>query len=181
MVATRHVTIEEFAAISGDGQWELINGEPTELTPASSRSSRVGGRIYAQFVQQLEDQGLGWAYPADAGFILFDDRSIVRSPDAAFVSRDRLPNEPAGFVPVAPDLAVEVLSPSDRMADALSKVAMYLEAGVLLVWLVDPERESVTVFQADGGIDIVHGDASLDGGKVTPGLTILLAEIFAER
>ncbi len=178
MVATRQVTVDEFEAMSLDGQWELIHGELTEVTPASSLSSRIGGRFYAQFVLQLEDKGLGWAYPADAGFILFDDRSTVRSPDAAFVSGTRLPVEPKGFVPVAPDLVVEVLSPSDRMADALSKVAMYLDAGVALVWLVNPEQRSVTIFQPDRSIDIVHGDAILCGGAIVPGLRISLDSIF---
>lgn len=180
MVATQRITIEEFAAMANIGHWELIDGELIEVAPASSRPSRVGGRFYAQFVRQLEDKGLGWAYPADAGFILFDDRSTVRSPDAAFVSKVRLPDEPKGFVPVAPDLAVEVLSPSDRMADALSKVAMYLDAGVSLVWLVDPEQQTITIFRPDRVIDVVQGDAVLDGGDVVPGLHIPLASIFSK-
>lgn len=180
MVATRHVTIEESASTSRDGQWELIDGVLTEVAPASSLPSRVGGRFYAQFVLQLEDTGLGWAYPADAGFILFDDRSTVRSPDAAFVSKVRLPDEPKGFVPVAPDLAVEVLSPSDRMADALSKVAMYLEAGVALVWLFDPATRSATIFRPDSAPKTVGEDGTLDGGDVLPGLEISLAEVFGQ-
>lgn len=178
MVAAGYVTVEEFASMPNIGQWELIKGELIEAAPASSLPSRVGGRSYAQFVLQLEDKGLGWAYPADAGFILFDDRSTVRSPDAAFVSKERLPTEPNGFVPVAPDLAVEVMSPSDRMSDALSKVAMYLDAGVAMVWLVDPEQRTVTIFQPERAIDIVHGDAILDGGDIVPGLSILLTSIF---
>jgi Uma2 family endonuclease len=110
---------------------------------------------------------------------LFDDRATVRSPDAAFVRRERLPELSDHFVPVAPDLAVEVLSPSDRMADALGKVAMYLQAGVQLVWLVDPAARVVTVFRPDGPPKILGQSDALDGGDLLPGLTIPLAEIFA--
>jgi Uma2 family endonuclease len=179
MVATQPITVEEFANVPRDGLWELIDGEPVEVTPAAGRSSRIGGRLYARLADHVESSGFGWAYPADAGFILFEDRAVVRSPDAAFVRRDRLPEEPNGFIPLAPDFAAEVLSPIDRRDDTLAKVAMYLQAGVRLVWLIDPDRRLVEVFRPDEPVARFGEDDVLDGGEVIPGFSAPVAEIFS--
>jgi len=179
MVATRLMTIQEFETSPLPGRWELIDGEPIAVTPSSGRSSRIGGRVYSRLADFVEPTEIGWAFPADAGFILFGDRAIVRSPDAAFVRRDRLPEEPAGFVPIAPDIAVEVLSPSDRQPEAIAKVAMYLQAGVRLVWLVDPYKPTVTVFQPDASVIVLGESDILDGGEVLPGFSVAVVDIFA--
>jgi Uma2 family endonuclease len=179
MVATRHISIEEFERMSLEGRWELLDGELVEMSPSAGPSSRYGGRIYARIQAHVEPSGIGLAYPADAGFILFGDRAVVRSPDAAFVRHERLPVEPDSFVPLAPDFAAEVLSPTDRRADALAKIAMYLQAGVQLVWLVDPDRRTVTVFRIDEPMQIFTAEDVLDFGEVIPGLSFPVAEIFA--
>ena len=116
---------------------------------------------------------------ADGGFILFGDRATVRSPDAAFVRVERLPEVPATFVPLAPDLAVEVLSPSDRLPDALSKATMYLQAGVSLVWLIDPMKHTATIFRQDEVPITIGEDGVLDGEEVLPGFTLPLAKLLA--
>jgi Uma2 family endonuclease len=90
-----------------------------------------------------------------------------------------LAEPPDSFVPLAPDLAVEVLSPSDRMADALAKIAMYLDAGVRLVWLVDPASQTVTIFRPDAIPARLGAGEILDGGNVLPGFTVPVTEIFA--
>ena len=179
MVARRQVTIEEFAEMSLQGIWELVDGEPIELTLAAGKSSRIGGRLYARLADHVEPSEFGWAFPAETGFVLFDDRQIVRSPDAAVVLRNRLTELPDSFVPMAPDLAVEVLSPSDRMADALAKVAMYLQAGTPLVWLVNPATRTVVVFPSEMDPVTLGASDFLDGGDVLPGFSVPVAEIFA--
>jgi Uma2 family endonuclease len=103
----------------------------------------------------------------------------VRSPDAAVVLRNRLAELPDSFVPMAPDLAVEVLSPSDRMADALAKVAMYLQAGTPLVWLVNTATRTVVVFRSEMDPVTLAGSDTLDGGDVLPGFSVPVAEIFS--
>ncbi len=178
MVSTRTQSIEELADVVLPEHWEMVNGEVVALNPSSGRSARIGGRVYALFLRHGEEAGLGWAYPADAGFLLFEDRQTVRSPDAAFIVRDRLASEAEGFVPIAPDLAVEVLSPSDRMADALAKVAMYIAAGVRLVWLVDPATQTITIFSPDAPPTKLSGDDILDGGDILPGFSVPVAEFF---
>lgn len=179
MVATKPVTVDEFAAMPLDGIWELVDGEMIELSPSAGRAGWIGGQLVAYLTDHVRPGRLGWVFPADTGFVLYGDRATVRSPDAAFVRLDRLPELPNTFVPVAPDLAAEVLSPSDRMADALAKVAMYLDAGVRLVLLVDPETQTITVFRPDGPLTKLGIGDILDGGDVLPGFSAPVADIFA--
>src|ERR687893_2683641 len=110
MVATRHVTVEEFAAMPLQRIWELIDGKPVELTPAAGRSGWISGNVFAMLASHVRKGRLGWAFPPETGFVLFADRQIVRSPDAAVVLGDRLAAPADSFVPLAPDLAVDVLS-----------------------------------------------------------------------
>lgn len=179
MVSTRSLSVDDLADLVLPEHWEMVNGEVVAVNPSSGRSARIGGRIYALFLRHGEELGFGLAYPAEAGFLLFEDRQTVRSPDAAFIVRDRLTDEADGFVPIAPDLAVEVLSPSDCMADALAKVAMYLAAGVQSVWLVDPGTQTVTIFSPDAPPTRLSGNDILDAGDILPGFSVPVADIFA--
>lgn len=179
MVATKLVTVDEFAALPLEGVWELVDGEMIELSPNAGRSGWIGGQLVAYLAEHVRPGRLGWVFPADTGFVLYHDRATVRSPDAAFVRLDRLPELTNAFVPIAPDLAAEVLSPSDRMPDAMSKVAMYLQAGVRLVWLVDPEAMTITVFRPDAALRVLGVGDTLDGGDVLPGFSVPVAELFA--
>ncbi|MFN8590329.1 MAG: Uma2 family endonuclease [Thermomicrobiales bacterium] len=129
MAATRQITIDEFASLSLDGPWELVDGEIRPLNPTGGESGWVSGEIFGELWRFVHATRLGWVFGADTGFVLFPDKDTVRSPDAAVVLRDRLDRPPRGFVPLAPDLAFEVLSPSDLMSEALGKVGMYLDAG----------------------------------------------------
>jgi Uma2 family endonuclease len=178
LVAIQRVTIDEFAEMPREGIWELVDGEPIELSPAAGRSGWISATIVALLANHVRQCGLGWAFSAETGFVLFDDRQTVRSPDAAVVLRNRLVELPDSFVPMAPDLAVEVLSPSDRMADALGKVAMYLQAGTPLVWLVNPATRTVVVFRSEMDPVTLAGSETLDGGDVLPGFSVPVAEIF---
>jgi Uma2 family endonuclease len=179
MVATRQVTVEEFAEMSLQGIWELVDGEPIELSPAAGRSGWISATIVALLANHVRQSGLGWAFSAETGFVLFGDRQTVRSPDAAVVLRSRLAELPDSFVPMAPDLAVEVLSPSDRMTDALAKVVMFLQAGTPLVWLVNPTTRTVVVFRSETNPVTLGERDTLDGGDVLPGFSVPVAEVFS--
>lgn len=178
MVTTHRLTIQEFEETPLEGSWELVDGELVEVSPSGSDAGWISGEIAFHLKAHVRSRHLGWVFPPETGFILFDDRATVRSPDAAFVRLDRLPQRTKGFVPVAPDLAVEVLSPTDRTPDALAKVTMYLQAGAHLVWLVDPDRLTITVFRPDATIEVLREGDTLDGGDVLPGFSIPVAEIF---
>lgn len=99
-----------------------------------------------------------------------------------FVSKTRLPEGrlPQGFLAGTPDLAVEVLSPSDDPVDVQQKVRDYLDAGARLVWLVAPQARTVTVYRSDGSARFVRGENALDGEDVLPSLVIPLAAMFSQ-
>jgi Uma2 family endonuclease len=176
------LTVDDLGSLDLPEVWELVEGRVIELSPTGAWSGRVSLRFASHLLSEGEAKGLGYAFGADTGFILFTDRRTMRAPDASFVRRERLPDAgPAqrAFLPFPPDLAVEVLSPSDRLSDALAKAVMYLQAGVRLVWLADPDRKTVTVFTPDAPpVTLAAGD-TLDGGDVLPDLRIAVAELFA--
>jgi Uma2 family endonuclease len=181
MATTRLFTVQDLEQSPPEGEWELIDGELVEVTPASFESSSLGlriGRIVGNFVDAHD---LGMMTGADGGYVLFPSRETLRVPDVGFVRKDRLPPraEFSRFPRLAPDLAIEVLSPSDRMVDALSKVAMFLQAGVRLVWLVDPASKTINVFRPDAAPRTLHVSDILDGEDVLPGFSVPVGEIFS--
>jgi Uma2 family endonuclease len=127
-----------------------------------------------------DERQLGTVYGADGGFILRDEPLLLRVPDVAFVRTERLPAnyDDGGFLRVAPDLVVEIISPSDRVVEVLAKVVMWLEAGVALLWLVDPVAMTVTVFRPDDPPHTLTRDQTLDGGDVLPGFTLPVRAVF---
>src|SRR5215208_6406236 len=174
MVVNRVITIDEFERTALDGRWELIDGEPVEMTPSADESSSIGATILGFLAQYVRESRLGRLYGADGGFVLFPDRATVRVSDAAFVRADRAPQGEArkSFPRLAPDLVVEVLSPSDRASEVVAKLEMYQEAGVPLIWLVDPDNETVTIIAAGQPTRVLKQGDTLDGGDVLPGFTV---------
>ena len=162
-----------------EGRWELIDGELVEMSPSGRASAKLATWIAHLLLGFVAPRGLGEVYGADGGFVLFPDRPLVRVPDVAFVRAERLVDQDEyGFLHLAPDLAVEVRSPTDRTPDVLAKIEMYREAGVPLVWLVDPDARTVGVSGGGQNGRVLQGGDWLDGGDVLPGLWIDLAELF---
>ena len=181
-VATaRLMTADELAELPDDGWfYELDRGRLIRMAPASSWSSVVTSRVNRRVDAFVEDNGLGVCGSAEWGFVLATDPDVVRAPDVGFVRAERIPASglPRGFWHGAPDLAVEVRSPTDRTPDVLKKVAEYLEAGALLVWVLDPDRRSAVVYRVDGTVAVFGEDGVLDGEDVLPGFTLRLAEVW---
>ena len=123
----------------------------------------------------------GWILPADASYQCFPDAPTrVRKPDVSFIKRGRLPGErlPKGHCPIAPDLAVEVLSPRDLSSRTIKKIEEYLQAGVSLVWIVDPAMRTVQIHRKDGSIVELHENDELTGEDVLPGFRCLVSDIL---
>jgi Uma2 family endonuclease len=126
----------------------------------------------------VEAQNLGEVF-GEFGYLLARDPDTVRGPDLSFVARERLSNfNERRFFSGAPDLAVEILSPSNRPGEMRAKVADYLAAGARLVWVVDPERQEVTAYRSLFSPIRLQPPAHLDGGDVIPGLSIPLDSLF---
>ena len=104
----------------------------------------------------------------------------MRAPDVAFISRQRLVavEETAGYWPGAPDVAVEVISPSDRYTDVEDKVVEWLEAGSRMVIVVNPRQRVVTVYHSRTAIVMLTEEDTLDGGEVVPGWQLPINEVF---
>jgi Uma2 family endonuclease len=179
---TTLMTVEEFSRLPDDNlRWELVRGEVIEMTPSAAESGRIGARIAMRVDAYAEARELGITYVPEAGFLLARDPDTVRVPDVAFVTKQRAGLHPPveGCFPGAPDLAVEVVSPTDAMTDVLEKVEEYLAAGTQIVWVVVPPRQEVYVYRPTGGVEVVGADGKLIGDPVLPGLSIAVAEIFA--
>lgn len=174
------VTVADFEATNHQDRIELIDGEMVAMTPSSDGSSSLAARITVLLGMHVLPNNLGRLYSADGGFVLFPDRETVRVPDVAFVRAERMPQGEARrhFARLAPDLVVEVLSPTDRASEVLAKVAMYQEAGVPLIWLVDPDERTVTVLAANLAPITLHAGQALDGGSVLPEFHVAVSDIF---
>ena len=162
------------------GRWEIIEGELIEMPPAGGRHGRIGMRL-VRLIGPAADEQQGVLYGPDTGFILRAEPLLLRVPDVAFVSSERLPADfdAGGYLRVAPDLVAEVVSPSDRSLDVLAKVVMWLEHGTRLVWVVDPAQATVAVYPAAAAPTILTSADTLTGGDVLPDLDFAVAEIFA--
>jgi Uma2 family endonuclease len=167
---------------SSDVRRELIDGMVVEMPPVGGVHGDVTGLIYRRLLEYVEAHGAGKVLVGDVGFVLGlpHDPDRVRAPDVAFVSHERLEGGPVpeGFLRGAPDLAVEVLSPTDNPVDVQRKVRDWLEAGTDLVWVVAPAARTTTVYRADGSARLARDDEALDGEDVLPGLSIRLSDIL---
>jgi len=158
-------------------KYELVDGE-IRISPAGARHGQVCIRLSMRLNSFVEQGRLGYVFDSSTGFRL--PGGNVRLPDVAFVARGRFKAEkvPDEFSDVVPDLAVEVLSPDDRVRDVLDKVGEYLQAGVRLVWVVDPRRERAVAYRSLTEIANIGPEDLLDAGEVVPGFRVKLKEIL---
>lgn len=178
----RLMTADEFFHLPDDGRYELVEGRLEEVGGGSEQSSLVAATILTLLNIFVRLHKLGKVGGAGLGAKLFDDPDTVRVPDVSFISKERYPQGKVarGFRRGAPDLVVEVLSPSDRYRRTRRKVDEYLAAGARLVWVFDPDDRSVVVHRAGGTVTEYGENDVLDGGDVLPGFTLALAEVWEE-
>jgi Uma2 family endonuclease len=178
-VQAQRMTAEEFDRFvelpqNASRRFEYIGGETVEVV-SSQYASQIAARINGFIFIYLLHNSIGFLTGADGGYVVPNERYI---PDVAFVSRQRqaqVSDQP--YSPIPPDLAVEVLSPSDNPRDVRLKVANYLTAGTL-VWGVDPDQKLVEVYTPGKPAKPVGIDGTLDGGDVLPGFTLAVRDIF---
>jgi Uma2 family endonuclease len=161
------VTADELLRIADDGfRYELVRGELRKMAPAGNVHGKVAMRKAWRLAQYVEANELGVVFAAETGFRLASDPDTVRAPDVAFVSRARVeqvgPTE--GYWPGAPDMAVEVISPSDTYTEVDEKVAEWLEAGTRMVVVINPRNRTMKVHE--GATDIVVCFASAGNGQM---------------
>jgi len=168
---------------------ELVRGRLIVREPPGMRHGecalRLGVALSNYLTRDRETRALaetrGRVLVGDSGFTLARNPDTVRGPDVAYVSRTRWSAPlPEGYGEFAPDLAVEIRSPNDRIGGVLGKVGDWLDAGTALVWVVDPARQLVTVYRADGSQAMLGAHDTLSGEDVLPGFALPVAELLAE-
>lgn len=158
---------------------ELVRGRLVVREPPGGYHGHVAAKLLFLLGQHVYGHDLGWLFSQDTGFKIESSPDTVRAPDVAFVSKARHPEIPRrGYAPFAPELAVEILSPDDRPGEVLSKVADWLDAGVHIVWVIDPERREARVYRADGTQSTIGESSALDGESVLPGFSCRLADFL---
>ena len=181
MSTTTEITAEQLLRMPHDGhRYELVSGELREMTPAGFDHGEVILRLGELLGPFVRHKGLGRVSGGDPGFVLARDPDTVLAPDLAFICKERLAEKPdtRAFWPGAPDLAVEVMSPNDSMRDVGEKSKAWLEAGTAMVWVVNPEWRTVTVYRSATDIKTLTEDDDLDGQDVLPGFRCRVADIF---
>jgi Uma2 family endonuclease len=182
-VAQKTYTPEDLLSMPDRKKYELVDGHLVERH-MSVLSNWVSGRLFRFIDTFVEEQQLGWAWPAGQGYVCFPDSTRkMRVPDASFVRKSRVPEglTSDGYIYIPPDLAVEVVSPNDLAYDVESKVVEYLDARVALVWVIDPEARTVRIYRRDGSISWLREQGELSGEDVLPGFQCRVATIFPEK
>lgn len=173
------VSVEDFEKIAAlpenvDKHLEYIGGEIVEVV-SNSFSSRLAMRIGARISLHVETNNLGYVTDAQGGYRVSGEDYI---PEVGFISKVRHPKGPRDtWIPLAPDLAVEVVPPTDRDPEISVKVGNYLAAGTL-VWYFYPEGQKVYVYEPGKPVKTLTINDTLDGGKVLPGFNVALKDIF---
>jgi Uma2 family endonuclease len=180
--APRLMTADELLGLPDDGyhHYELVRGELICMSPSAFIPGMVIGLVIIPLGVFVREHRLGVVGTGEAGFRLASDPDTVRAPDAWFVRAGRVPTGKAGekFFAGPPDLAIEVLSPSDRYKDVMAKVRDYLAAGTPLVWVIDPMGRTAGAFGPGMVARLLDEDGVLDGGDVLPGFALPLRDIL---
>ena len=175
-------TAEQLAKMPLDeNRYELVAGVLNMMSPAGGRHGRVAGRVFKLLANQVDDHHLGVAFAAETGFLIATNPDTVRAPDAAFVCQEKMDGleDDSGYLPFAPDLAVEVISPNDTFSDVENKAFSWLDAGTQLVLIVEPESETVHVYRSRSSINVLKAGELMDAGDIVAGWKFEVAELFS--
>ena len=174
------VTAEDLLNMPDDGyRYELVRGELRKMAPPELYHGEYTGTVFTSLHVHVRANNLGKTY-TEIGFRIETNPDHVRAPDAAFISHERLESigEGPGYFPATPDLAIEVISPNDRLTCVNEKVRDWLDAGTRMVVVVNPRRRDVTVYLPNSDPVTLTEEDSLHGGDVVPGWTIPVKDIF---
>lgn len=164
--------------------FEIVDGQHLELAPMSAYATWIASRLDHRLGPFVEEHGLGTVV-AEMLFVLDARRDLRRRPDVAFVSAKRWPLNrslpEAGDWQVVPDVAIEVVSPSDEFSDVVAKVREYFQYDVRRVWVILPEERQVYVYDSPTQVHILGSGDTLSGGDILPGFTLPLTELFTRQ
>jgi Uma2 family endonuclease len=176
----RRLTVDEYEALPEEEEYrvELVRGRLVREPAPGWAHGRASTRIGTLLELHAAAHGLG-AVLTNTRFVLSRNPATVRIPDVSFVAADRAPApDYPGALEGGPDLAVEILSPSNTASEMQEKLADYFAAGVRAVWIVDPRTRTVAVYRPGQPFRPLGEDDELDGGEVVPGFSAAMSELF---
>jgi Uma2 family endonuclease len=179
MVAIAHtVTAQQLFEMPDQERFELVQGELVPMSPPGFDHGCIVLDVAAALREFVQAGKLGLV-AVEAGFCLSHDPDTVRSPDVAFVRAERIPHGGVrAFFQGAPDLAVEVISPSDRASEVISKAQDWLQSGCTVVWVIDPETKTVTAYSNGPQTLFLSAKDTLTCEELLPGFRLPIARVF---
>lgn len=158
--------------------YEYVNGKLEKKNMPNAKHSGIAGRLTGELWFYLKKNKIGRVYP-EAHFQIGEDKRV---PDVAFVAENKIPDtgEPQKFWSFAPDLAVEIVSPTDFYQDVLDKIDEYFLAGVKQVWLINPEKENLTIYYSFDEPKVLSKTDTLTCEEILPKFRLKLSEIFID-
>jgi Uma2 family endonuclease len=168
------MTLEEFLEHDIEG-YEYVKGELVPMAPPSREHGEISINVIRYLDAHVYQNKVGRLYTAETTFQVAER---IMKPDVAFVSTAQLTGDRTKGFPIPPDLAVEVVSPSDVQSRIAEKALAYLNAGTRLVWVLEPVSQTVTVYRSETNIETLTRDDTLTGENVIPGFTCPVAHLF---
>jgi Uma2 family endonuclease len=168
------MTLDEFCQSDLEG-YEYVKGELIPMPAASAEHGIVSARVFLHLGLYVRENQLGEVVTPDTGFQVGER---VLKPDIAFLSTAHLPEDLSKAFPVPPDLAIEVVSPSDAFRRVIEKAFAYIEAGTQIVWVIEPGSKTVTVYRSETDIKLLTREDTLDGEDVVEGFSCQVAQLF---
>lgn len=163
-------------ALDPDKSYEIVNGQPEEKEMPGAAHGAIGARLTIKLGVYIATHQGGEVF-IETNFQVGGNQRI---PDVAYLTAEKIPPEgiPESGWPIPPDLAIEVVSPTDLHEKVSDKILAYLEAGVRQIWLVSPKLRSITIFRSLTDVQVFAGDSELISEDLLPGFRCLLREIF---
>jgi Uma2 family endonuclease len=179
---TKLVTGEELLAMGDIGPCELIDGRVIHMSPTGGEHGALELALGSELRAFVQPRKLGWIVSGEVGIYIRRNPDRIRAADVAFLSKQRLPRRPSpGFLEVAPELVVEVISPTDTWEDTRRKLADYFSIKVEWVWVVEPENRSVVIHRSLNEATTLNEGDVLKGEGVLEGFEMPIAGLFADE
>jgi Uma2 family endonuclease len=160
---------------------ELVRGEFVMASGSGAQATILAGWLLRKIGNYVDDHDLGYVSGADGNYVLATKPDTTRIPDLGFVKKERMPKPiPLNYIPVPPDLAVEVISPNDKAKDIRDRINDYLAANVPLIWVIYPSSQRVDIYRASdkAHAEIVGLDGTLKGEDVLPRFSLSVKDVF---
>lgn len=178
-VSAQQISGEELLELGDIGPCELVEGRIVLMRPPGVEHGRIETRLARYLDVFIEEQDSGWVVSGDTGIYIRRNPDTVRGMDIAVISKQRLPVVPStGYLEVAPDVVVEIVSPSDRWQDIEDKISEYFSVDVEQVWVVHPRQQAVYVYRSRSERQVFERDTTLEGAGVLAGFRLAVAALF---